>query len=416
VAEAQAAGSALSDEGAQRGARRPAAVAWVSTTYFAEGLPYSIVHQVASQFFTAMNASLESIGLVSLYGLAWNLKFLWSPLVDLFGTAKRWLVILELLLCVAVGAIAWPAQHGNLQLVAKVLVVVAVFAATHDIAIDGYYLRALDGKRQASYAGLRIAAYRVALLAGNGALVMIAGKVSWDLAFVIGAAILGVLALFHQLVLPRDARTAVEPAQGAPRFVDAFISFFARPGMALAVLFILVFRLGDAMMFSMSTPLLRDLGMNTAMRGLVSGMVGTIVSIAGSMAAAAFISRKGLRESIVAIAAVQAGALPIYALISWLRPAMPLVVIGVLVEQLAAGVGTAGFSVYLMRLCAGKYKAAHFALATALMSVAATSSGAASGFIAKAVGFTAFFWLASIAAVPSLVLSWVVARRLPQPP
>jgi PAT family beta-lactamase induction signal transducer AmpG len=404
--------------------RVPATVAWVSSTYFAEGLPYSVVHQVATQMFTAMNASLESIGLVSLYGLAWNLKFVWSPLVDLIGTTRRWLVALEVLLALAIGWIAWPAQQGNLQMVAKILVIVAVLAATHDIAIDGFYLRALEQRQQAAYAGLRVAAYRTALLVGNGALVWVAGKVSWRLCFLLAGALMALLALLHQLVLP-GGRARVEDAEPKPstqrqatlpRVIDAFVSFFKQPGMVLAVAFILVYRLGDAMMFSMSTPLLRDLGMSTSMRGVVSGVIGTTIGIGGSIVAGWWISKRGLRATLLPIAAVQAGALPIYAIIAAMRPPLAVVVVGVLVEQLAAGVGTAGFSVYLMRLCTGKYKAAHFAIATALMSLAATLSGSASGYVARETGYTWFFSIAAMAALPSLILAWFVARLLPERP
>ncbi|MBI5531595.1 MAG: MFS transporter [Deltaproteobacteria bacterium] len=396
--------------------RAPVTVAWVSTTYFAEGLPYSIVHQVASQLFTAMNASLESIGLVSLYGLAWNFKFVWSPLVDLFSTARRWLVVLEVLLAAAIVWMAWPAQQGHLPTVAKILVLVAVLAATHDIAIDGYYLRALEQQRQAAYAGLRVAAYRVALLVGNGALVWVAGKVSWRVCFLLGGALMGLLALMHQAVLPviqAPDKTAQERAEPKlPKLVDAFVSFFLQPGIILAIAFVLVYRLGDAMMFSMSTPLLRDLGMDTSMRAVVSGMIGTPVGIAATIASGWWISRQGLRRTLIPIAAIQAGALPLYAIVAWVRPPTPVIIAAVLVEQIAAGVGTAGFSVYLMRLCAGKYKAAHFAIATALMSLAATLSGSASGFLATRVGYTWFFSIAAMAALPGLALSWVVAKRL----
>lgn len=398
--------------------RTPVTVAWVSTTYFAEGLPYSVVHQVASQLFTAMNASLESIGLVSLYGLAWNLKFVWSPLVDLFSSARRWLVVLEVLLALAIAWIAWPAQQGNLTMVAKILVLVAVLAATHDIAIDGYYLRALEQRGQAAYAGLRVAAYRVALLVGNGALVWVAGRVSWRLCFLLAGALMGLLALMHQLVLPVPTAPAVTPAEKAEpklsKLLDAFVSFFLQPGIVLAIAFILVYRLGDAMMFSMSTPLLRDLGMDTSTRAVVSGMIGTPVGIAATIAAGWWISRQGLRSTLIPIAAIQAGALPLYAIVSWVRPPAAVIVVAVLVEQIAAGVGTAGFSVYLMRLCAGKYKAAHFAIATALMSLAATLSGSASGFLATRVGYTWFFSIAAMAAVPGLILAWVVSKRLAQ--
>lgn len=413
------------DQQEHRGAL--ATSAWVSSTYFAEGLPYSLVHQVATQYFTAMRASLESIGLLSLYGLAWNLKFLWSPLVDLFGAARRWLVVLEALLAIVIGIVAWPAQDGALHVVAKALVLFAVMAATHDIAIDGFYLKVLPSRSQAAYAGLRVAAYRVALLAGNGVLVWIAGKVSWKACFLTGAALLGALSLAHHMFLPaighqvlpardptasRDGTAQQQPATAPPRFVEAFVSFFRQPDTWLAVPFILLFRLGDAMMFSMSTPLLRDLGLDTAKRGLVSGVAGTVVGIAGAMLAAPVMARRGLHRTLAPIALVQAGALPIYLLLAATRPALPIIVISVLAEQLAAGIGTAGFSVFLMRRCAGQYKAAHFAIGTALMSVAATASGSISGYLARAVGYAAFFSIACVAALPGVVLSFAIAQRL----
>lgn len=405
-------------EASERSNRRdPGAMAWVTTTYFAEGLPYSVVHQIASQFFTAMHASLESIGLVSLYGLAWNLKFAWSPLVDLLGTVRRWLIVLELLLAASIAWIAWPAHHGDLGAVARALVVVAVLAATHDIAIDGFYLQGLGQRQQAAYAGLRVAAYRVALLVGNGVLVWLAGTTSWRTCFLAAAALMAVLAGLHHLLLPRPDASADEPSgkkpAGAIRFVDAFLSFFRQPRAALSIALVLVFRLGDAMMFSMSTPLQRDLGMDLRMRGLVGG-IGTALGIVGTIVAAGIISRKGLRSTLVPIALVQGAALPIYAALAAVRPGLGLVIPAVLIEQLAAGVGTAGFSVYLMRLCAGQYKASHFAIASALMSLAATVSGSASGYLAKAMGYTWFFSLASVAAVPGIVLAMIVVSKMPE--
>jgi PAT family beta-lactamase induction signal transducer AmpG len=409
--------------GAARPGLRPGA--WVATTYFAEGLPYSVVHQVATQLFTALNASLPAIGHTSLFGLAWNLKFLWSPLVDLVGTARRWLVALEVLLALAIAAVAWTTRSGSISAVAALLAVVSVIAATHDIAIDGHYLRALDGGQQARFAGLRVAVYRVALLVGNGVLVWIGGKVSWVASFALAAAMLGALAVFHQAALPRaqEARARGSPGEvgAAARdtegdrgsratagFWRAFATFFTQPGAAHAVAFIVLFRLGDAMLFSMSAPLLRDLGLGTAARGIVSGLGGTAIGIAGSMIAAHVVAKRGLGRTLLPITIVQAAALPVYALLAWARPPTALVVAAVLVEHLAAGVGTAGFSVFLMRRCSGAYKATHFAIATALMSIPATAS-ALSGHLAQAVGYPVFFCIASAGALPGLVLAWWIA-------
>lgn len=390
------------------------ATPWVLSTYFAEGLPYSLVHQVAAQFFTAMGASLSAIGLTSLYGLAWNLKFAWAPLVDRYGTARRWLIGAQALLAIVVALLAWPASEGNLGTVARILVVVSILAATHDIAIDGFYLRALGKKDQAALTGLRVGAYRLALLVGNGLLVFLAGIVSWFLCFALAGAILGGLALLHALRLPRPQRGDVDDAQGVqrkendsaqPSFGQAFATFFRRPEIVTILLFVLLFRAGDAMMFSMATPLLKDLGLETEARGIVSGVVGTIASIGGSVFGGALIARYGLRKLLFPIAGAQSAAILLFVLLAWMRPGIVGITTIVVLEQLVAGIGTAAFMVFLMRLCSGDYKASHFAISTALMSLATTISGSVSGFIADAVGFTPFFALAFAASLPGVLLS-----------
>ncbi|OYV72117.1 MAG: permease, partial [Acidithiobacillus ferrivorans] len=158
-------------------------VAWTASTYFAEGLPFSLVQQVSVQFFTAAGASLQVIGLLSLFGLPWNIKFAWSPLLDLFANKKRWLLIMELLLGGAAAALIWPAQQMNLDLAAKIFVLMAILSATHDMSVDGYYIQILADDAQAAFSGVRVAAYRVAMLVGNGGLVILAGWVSWTACF-----------------------------------------------------------------------------------------------------------------------------------------------------------------------------------------------------------------------------------------
>ena len=139
---------------------------------------------------------------------------------------------------------------------AKIFLVISFIAATHDIAIDGYYIQSLNNTDQAAFSGLRLAAYRVALLVGNGALVVLAGMVSWQACFLTGATIMGLLALWHHLVLPK--------APASPNTLDlstvkeAFGSYLRQPYILMVLGFILTFRAGDAMMFAMATPFLRN--------------------------------------------------------------------------------------------------------------------------------------------------------------
>ncbi|XXT22563.1 MFS transporter [Sorangium sp. So ce429] len=388
---------------------------WISSTYFAEGLPYAIAHKVAGEFFTAAGASLEIIGLVSLYGLPWNLKFLWSPLVDLHGSSRRWLVGAEIALAVILLGLAAAADSGALGLVAALFGLVAVAAATHDIAVDGFYLQALDKDAQAAFSGLRVGAYRLALLAG-ALLVAFAGWASFGASFGVAAIGLALLAGAHGVGLPRPAAAARPEAAAAPgaaaglrRYVEPFRAFLRQPGIASSLAFILCYRAGDALMFAMSSPLLKSLGLDTAARGNVGG-IGTVASIAGSTLGGVIIKRWGLARTIFPIALAQSLAILLYVALAWSRPALPLIVALVTLEQLVAGVGTAVLVVFLMRRCVDGYKSSHFAIGSALMSVSATFAGSVSGYLAAGVGFTAFFAIAFAASIPGVVLS----RRVPR--
>ncbi|WP_104978909.1 MFS transporter [Sorangium cellulosum] len=410
VAAARAAPSVVAPGAAA--SRGPGRGLWISSTYFAEGLPYAIAHKVAGEFFTAAGASLEIIGLVSLYGLPWNLKFLWSPLVDLHGSSRRWLVGAELALAVILFALAAAADSGALGLVAALFGAVAVAAATHDIAVDGFYLQALDKDAQAAFSGLRVAAYRVALLAG-ALLVALAGWASWRAGFATAAVGIALLAAAHAAGLPRPAAAArPEAAAGAVglrRYVEPFRAFVRQPRIGSSLAFILCYRAGDALMFAMSSPLLKSLGLDTVARGNVGG-IGTVASIAGSTLGGVVIKRWGLSRTIFPIALAQSLAILLYVALAWQRPALPWIVVLVVLEQFVAGVGTAVLVVFLMRRCVEGYKSSHFAIGSALMSVSATFAGSVSGYLAGAVGFTAFFAIAFAASIPGVVL----ARRVPQ--
>ena len=380
---------------------------WVASTYFAEGLPYSLVHQVAAELFTALGASLQSIGLISLFGLAWNGKFAWSPLVERFGSTRRWLVATEVIIGLLVLCLALPAQAADLRTASVLLAIIAFASATHDIAVDGYYLRALPPDQQTSLSGLRIAAYRIALLVGKGALVWLAGKASWGACFAVGGGLMLVLAAGHAVVLPKEAaRHAAEARRGAA-FVDELRSLVEEPGMIVAILFVLTFRAGDAMMFAMSTPLLKDLGLDTATRGVVSGIGGTLASIVGSVIGSAIITRATLKRALLPIAVVQSAAILLFVWLAWARPSGLAIAAVVLVEQLVAGAGTAAFLVFLVRRSAGDHKVFRFAVLSALMSVATTLTGSASGYVAGSVGFPAFFALAFAASLPGVALARV---------
>lgn len=177
---------------------------WAITTYFAEGFPYSLVRQVSSVYFKDNGASLQAIGLTSLYGLPWVLKFLWAPFVDEFSTKRNWLLTMEILLTGAVVLVAIASTFSSpLVPVAVLFLLTATLSATHDISIDGFYLENMNREEQAKYVGFQAMSYRIALIVGGGGIVLVSDYLNWWAAFLLAAVMIGGLLAFHNFYLPR---------------------------------------------------------------------------------------------------------------------------------------------------------------------------------------------------------------------
>ncbi|MEW6752475.1 MAG: MFS transporter [Candidatus Latescibacterota bacterium] len=185
---------------------------WCFTTYFAEGFPFTVFRTVSSVFFRDMKVSLEAIGLTSLYGLPWTLKFLWAPQVDEYSTRRSWMLCVQSLIAVVILAAGLAAGESGVPLVAVLFFAGAILAATHDVAIDGYYLAALDKEGQTRFLGWRVTAYRIAMMTGTGVVVTVGTTVSWKAAFLLAGGVFSLLALYHWFLLPR-AEAPGKPAR-----------------------------------------------------------------------------------------------------------------------------------------------------------------------------------------------------------
>lgn len=248
---------------------------WCFSTYFAEGFPYSVIRSVSTVFFRDRGVSLEAVGLTTFFGLPWILKFFWGPLVDEFATKKRWLLAMQTTLAALIGAAAllvpMPAAP---RLVAVLFFIAAFVAATHDIAIDGYYLAALDKEQQTKFLGYRVMAYRVAMLTGTGVIVTLGATVSWALAFFLSGLLLGLLAAYHYFFLPE--------CEAQRRPFRAMLGLFARARVARNVALAVAFVAGAYLFFNSaffsgwkgSSPLLAELNFPRAVGlGLLLALV-----------------------------------------------------------------------------------------------------------------------------------------------
>ena len=298
----------------------------------------------------------------------------------------------------------------------------SVLHATHDIACDGFYMQALDRKDQALFSGVRMAAFHVARLVGSSLLVFLAGRTNWMLGF--GAA--GVL-----MIADRPGRTAPS-CRTRPSITRRMTSRVAgamkarpsggrsgtptgpsspsRRARPWSSSFLFLYRLGDIMMFAMSKPLLRDIGVSTAQRGIVNGF-SMAADIAGSLVGAAIIARRGLERWLIPMTYIQNLAISaLYRAGGVQAVASHGIIPVVIVEQFVAGVGAAANSVFQMQRCRRAFSASHFAFATVVVSLASTLSGFASGPLNDRFGHPTFFTIAFLASVPALILVWFVPK------
>jgi MFS transporter, PAT family, beta-lactamase induction signal transducer AmpG len=392
-------------------------LAWTSTTYFGEGLPWSFLHQMAAEFLTAIGASNAQVGMTSALHGAVTLKFLWSPIVDLFGRKRTWLWLMQIILGLGMIGVAAIVPSGNLTVFWAALAVLSILHATHDIACDGFYLQALDRKGQALFAGTRIAAFRVATLVGSSVLVWVAARSDWSVAFGVAGLLMLATAGTNRLVMPHPpeqhpqetSEVATHKRPTAWAFLDAYKTFLTQPKAVLVLSFLLLYRVGDIMMFGQSKPFLRDLGVTTGQRGILNGFSITF-TILGSIVGGTIIARKGLKRCLVPMAYLQNLAIPLYVAMAVIKPTLPGIVAIVLTEQFVAGVGAVAFSVFQMQRTRKTFSAAHFAFMTAVVSASSMLPGMVSGFLSQRVGFPIFFSIAFLVSLPSLVLVHFVPK------
>ena len=405
---------------------------WIPTLYFGQGLPYVVVMTLSVVMYKNLGLDNTAIALYTswLY-LPWVIKPLWSPLVDLLGTRRGWVVGLQFLVGAALAGVALtlPLQ-GFFQMSLAVFWLMAFASATHDIAADGFYMMALKQHQQAAFVGIRSLFYRVSMIAGQGGLVYLAGHLAETTGQVVLAwqVVLGLLGLtflllfaWHRAVLPRPAedRPAAPGAALWPAFVETFTSFFRRRDIALVLAFLLLFRLGEAQLVKLLAPFLLDaraqggLGISTAQLGIAYGTFGVAALTLGGLLGGLTISRFGLKRCLwPMVAAIHTPNLLYVALALWQPDSLALVTAAVAAEQLGYGFGFAAYLMFMIHVADGEHKTAHYALCTGFMALGMMLPGMASGWLQQQMGYTAFFIWVCVATLPSVA----VAAMLKIPP
>ena len=390
--------------------------AWIPTLYFAQGLPYVAVMTISVIMYKRLDISNAELAFYTGWlNLPWVIKPLWSPFIDLIKTKRWWTTIMQLFIGAGLAGIAFtvPTEHF-FQLTLAIFWLMAFSSATHDIAADGFYMLGLDSHQQALFVGIRSTFYRIATIAGQGLLIMLAGYLerttgnipyAWSITFMVLAGLFLALWLYHQVVLPRpdSDRPAREVSANTlmKEFFATFASFFQKKQAMIAILFMLLYRLPEAQLAKMCIPFLVDpvsedgLGLTTEQIGFVQGTVGIIGLTLGGILGGIVVSRGGLKRWLWPM--VWAISLPdiVYVYLSYIQPeSLLLVNLCVFIEQFGYGFGFTAYMLYLIYFADGEHKTAHYAICTAFMALGMMIPGMAAGWLQEVMGYQLFFiWI-----------------------
>ncbi|MCM0590344.1 MAG: AmpG family muropeptide MFS transporter [Gloeotrichia echinulata DVL01] len=399
------------------GSRKMAALLFLG---FSSGLPLFLTSKTLQAWMTVEEVDLTAIGLLSLVGLPYSLKFLWSPLLDWFtlpflGRRRGWLITLQIGLLVAIAFMGFQQPKQGLQLLAINAVAIAFFSATQDIVADAYRTDVLGELERGAGAAVFVLGYRVALLFTGSLALILADTIPWSSVYLLMAVGMAI-GIIGTLFAP-EPKEITPPESLADAVILPFGEFLGRHGILQAVLmllFIVLYKLGDAFVNNMSTPFLLQTGFTQTDIGAIQGGMGLIATIVGTLAGGAVLSKIGLNRSLWLFGALQALSNLAYFLLAQVGKNYQVLVLTINVENFCAGLGTAAFVAFLMSMCNQRFSATQYALLSSFMAVSSIILVVPAGFLAKRTGWPLFFIISIIAAVPGLLLLPFFAPWTPQ--
>jgi PAT family beta-lactamase induction signal transducer AmpG len=394
---------------------------------FSAGVPLPLTAFTLRQWMSESGVSLSAIGLTALIGLAYSFKFLWSPVLDhaappgpfaALGRRRGWLAAIQPVLAAAILALGFTDPATLPVATVAVAVLVAFLSASQDIVVDAYRIEVLEERAQGYGLACYIWGYRGALLASNAGALAVAEVAGWTAAFAYCAALVGV-GLAAVLLGPEPASRHV-PVQGwAARLraavVDPFADFLRRRHWLAILLFIALFKLGEALAGIMTAPFYRGLGFSRIEVAAVGSVFGLFATLLGALAGGWLVSRIGTARALVLTGLAQMLSNLMYVALAQAGHSMPMLWAQVGVENFTDGLADAAFVTYLSALTSRAFTATQYALLSSLAAVPLRTLGAGSGVLAEGLGWSWFFLLTTAAALPAMGIMLWLLKRLPPP-
>ncbi len=383
---------------------------------FSSGLPLALSGSTLQAWYTVSNVSIITIGMLALVGQPYIYKFLWAPIMDryvppLLGRRRGWILLMQLALAIVIAFMSFLKPNLSPKLLAGTALLVAFLSASQDISINAYSTDILHAEERGFGAALVTIGYRVAMIASGGLALIIAARYGWHFTYLLMA----VLMLANTLITffsPEVENHNPPPPTLKKAVIDPWREFMSRDAAIIILLFIMLYKMGDAFTVSLNSVfLLRGLHFSLMDVGTVNKMFGMASIIAGGLVGGIWLSRIGLFRSLWWFGIAQALCSLVYMAFAIIGKSFSMLVFTVFIDNFVSGLSGTSLEAFVMTMCNRKYTATQFALFSALTAIARVVVGPIAGLTIKGVGWTHFFLISFFVSIPGLVLLFILRHR-----
>ncbi len=382
---------------------------------FVSGLPLLLTGSVLQAWMTDEGVDLTTIGLFSVVGLPYTLKFLWAPLLDrytpsLLGRRRGWMLISQICLILSIFSLSYSNPATSVVGIGIAAMLLAFFSASQDVVIDAYRREALQDEELGLGATLYVNGYRVGMLLASGGGLILADFISFRHVYQLMAGIM-LIGVVSTLFAPEPENPAGSPKCLQDAVIDPFFEYFRRQDAVLILLFILLYKIGDTMASHMSTPFYLALGFSKSEIGTLVKLFGFWATIAGGFIGGLLLLRISLYKGLLFFGVLQGLSTAGFALLAMLGDDLAALAAVITFENLSAGMGTAAYVAFMASLTNKRFTATQYALLSSFMGIPRVIVASPTGFMADTMGWVSFFLFCALIAIPGLLLLWWLQKR-----
>ncbi|HNP37226.1 MAG TPA: AmpG family muropeptide MFS transporter [Woeseiaceae bacterium] len=385
-------------------------------TGFTSGLPLYVLIQLVPAWLRAEGVGLAEIGFFALIGFPYTWKFLWSPVMDRYtlpflGRRRGWMLLTQVALLVSIAALGFVQPTLSIWVVAYLAAVVAFFSASQDIVLDAFRRELLPDHELGLGNAIHVQTYRLAGLVPGSLALILADRLPWHTVFMVVATFM-LVGIVLTLIIEEAIADPHPPKTMREAVIEPFREFIQRKGLRSALLilsFMFLYKIGDNMAVALSTPFYIDLGFSLTQIGTIAKFASVVAAIVGVLAGGIIMIRLSINRALWIFGVVQVASILGFALLAEAGNNPWMLGTVVALEYLGVGLGTAAFTAFIARTTNPAFAATQFALFSALTAVPRTLANAITGLIVEHVGWTQFFIICTLLAIPGMLLLLKVA-------